>query len=211
MAAQQTWGGAIVYRIYLWYPSLVSHIFSICTPYTPPSRSVASIEDVVKSGRLPNLGYQLQLASGQLEDAIQSREQIRQLLNGLYGGRTSSGELGFNVEHGVQLNRLPRLNHTPLLSKEMLDYYADQNRKQNFEDELALEKTTIDIPVLFIAATKDAALPPAMSQGMNKYVPKLIKKSVETQHWALWERPDEVNHIIREWLKSVTSHRTSNL
>lgn len=120
------WGGAIVYRIALWYPELVSHIFSICTPYTAPSKHFSSLEDIVNSGRLSNFRYQLQLASGQLESTIQSREQIRQLLNALYGGRTPDGAPGFDVEHGVFLNRLPQLHHTPLMTKEMLDYYADE-------------------------------------------------------------------------------------
>ncbi|KAL8717308.1 MAG: hypothetical protein Q9225_005440 [Loekoesia sp. 1 TL-2023] len=194
-------GGAIVYRIALWYPKLVTHVFSICTPYTPPSKSFTSLEEIVRSGRLPNFGYQLQLASGQLENVIQSREQIKQMLNSLYGGRTSNGEPGFDVEHGVYLDRLPHLNHTPLVSKETLDLYADQNRKQNFEDELALEKNTIDVPVLFIAATKDEALPPAMSKVMDRYVPNLTRESVDTNHWASWEKPEKVNQIIRECLQ----------
>ncbi|KAL8743496.1 MAG: hypothetical protein Q9184_008104, partial [Pyrenodesmia sp. 2 TL-2023] len=74
-----------------------------------------------------------------------------------------------------------------------------------------LEKTTIDIPVLFIAANKDTTLPPAMSQGMDKYIPNLTRKSVDAQHWALWEKPDEVNQIICEWLEPVTAHRESHL
>lgn len=122
-------GGAIAYRIALWYPQLVTHIFSICTPYTPPSKSFTSLEEIVKSGSLPNFGYQLQFASGQLENAIQSWEQIKQMLNSLYGGRTPKGESGFDVEHGIHLDRLPQLNHTPLVSKEMLDLYAEQYTK----------------------------------------------------------------------------------
>lgn len=219
------WGGSIVYRIALWYPQLVSHIFSICTPYTAPSKRFASLDDIVKSGRLPNFGYQLQLSSGQLEHVIQSRAQIKQLLNGLYGGRTPDGEQGFDVEHGVHLDRLSHLSRTPLLSEKMLDLYADQyakngihgalnwykSRKQNFEDELVLESPTIDVPVLFIAATKDDALPPSMSKSMDRHIPRLTRKSVDTHHWALWEKPEEVNQLIRDWLNTVTLGRQSHL
>lgn len=119
-------GGAIVYRIALWFPELVTHVFSVCTPYTAPSKSYASLDEMVRSGRVPNFGYQLQLASGRLEDAIQSRGQIRQLLNALYGGATSNGLPGFDVKTGVQLDRLPQLNHTKLMSERLLDFYADQ-------------------------------------------------------------------------------------
>lgn len=69
----------------------------------------------------------------------------------------------------------------------------------------------IDIPVLFIAATKDEALPPAMSQAMDKYIPDLTRKSVDTRHWALWEKPEAVNLIIREWLEDRTGQQKSHL
>ena len=84
---------------------------------------------MVQSGRVPNFGYQLQLVSGQLEKAIQSKEQIRQLLNGLYGGVTDDGLPGFDVKTGVYLDRLPQLKHTRLMSQRMLDLYADQYAK----------------------------------------------------------------------------------
>lgn len=115
-----------MYRIALWYPELVTHIFTICTPYTAPSKQHAPLEELVKSGKLPNFGYQIQLASGQLEEAIQSRDQIRQLLNSLYGGMTASGLPGFDVKTGVHLDRLAQLDHTKLVSERMLDFYADQ-------------------------------------------------------------------------------------
>lgn len=76
---------------------------------------------------------------------------------------------------------------------------------------LRLKKQTIEIPVLFIAATKDEALPPTMSRAMDGYIPNLTRKSVDTRHWALWEKPDEVNQIIRGWLESITSPRASHL
>lgn len=122
-------GGAIVYRIALWCPELVTHIFTVCTPYTTPSKTYEPLEEMVKSGKVPNFGYQLQLASGQLEEVIRSREQIRQLLNGLYGGMTSEGLPGFDVKTGVHLDGLPQLRHTKLMSKRLLDFYADQYAK----------------------------------------------------------------------------------
>ena len=66
-----------------------------------------------------------------------------------------------------------------------------------------LYRSTIDVPVLFIQATRDQALPPAMSAGMEKYVPNLSRKSVEAGHWALWEAPDQINGILEEWLGSI--------
>ncbi|KAI9877118.1 MAG: hypothetical protein M1830_004742 [Pleopsidium flavum] len=210
------WGGAIVYRVALWYPDFVTHLFSVCTPYWVPSKDYKPLEELVKT-RLPNFKYQLQLASGEIEKAISSREQIKQFLNGLYGGRGPNGEVGFIPEQGVLLQNLPKLKPTRLLGEKELDYYADQyarnglhgtlnwyrNREVNFEEELSLEKTTIDIPVLFIQATRDGALPPFMSVNMDKSLPHLTRKEVDANHWALWEAPEKVNGIIKEWLEGV--------
>ncbi|MCJ1362533.1 hypothetical protein MMC16_001637 [Acarospora aff. strigata] len=205
------WGGAIVYRVALWYPDFVTHLFAVCTPYWVPTKDSKPLEELVKT-RLPNFTYQLQLASGEIEKHIQSKEEIKQFLNALYGGRGPNGEVGFIPEQGVLLENLPKLKPGRLLSEKELDYYADEyarngmhgtinwyrNREVNHKEELSLEKTTIDIPVLFIQATRDGALPPPMSVNMDKSIPDLTRKEVETNHWALWEAPEQVNGIIKE-------------
>ncbi|KAI4158814.1 MAG: hypothetical protein LQ342_007111 [Letrouitia transgressa] len=197
-------GGAIVYRIALWHPDLVEKIFAVCTPYHPPSKSYTPLEDLVKSGELPNFGYQLQLASGEFEKAIKSRDEIKQMLNALYGARGPKKEFAFNAEHGLNLELLPHLEKTILMSEEMLEYYADQTMK-DMEKVTAnrLRKGTIDVPVLFVQATKDGVLLPEMSRNMGRYIPSLTKKSVWAGHWALWEKPNEVNAIIKEWLEET--------
>ena len=43
------------------YPNLVTHVFSICTPYSAPSEKYFSTEDLVK-GPIPQFAYQLHLA-----------------------------------------------------------------------------------------------------------------------------------------------------
>jgi len=122
-------GGAIVYRIALWYPDFVTHLFSVCTPYWAPSKEYVPLEKLVHSGRLPNFAYQLQLASGVVEEKINSRDQIRQFLNALYGGLSSKREKAFDARHGLHSDVLPRLLPTKLVDGATLDYYADQYAK----------------------------------------------------------------------------------
>lgn len=119
-------GGAIVYRIALWYPDRVTHVFAICTPYTPPSKDYVPMETIVKSGRLPNFGYQLHLASGEVEERIKSREQIKMFLNCLFGGIGTNGERGFYVQEGLRFDELPILKPTKLIDEATLEYYADR-------------------------------------------------------------------------------------
>ncbi len=111
-------GGAIVYRVALWYPDFVTHIFSVCTPFWVPSKDFKPLEELVKI-RLPNFQYQIQLASGDIEKAISTREQIKQFLNGLYGGKGPNGEVGFIPEQGVLLENLPKLRPTRIVSEKV--------------------------------------------------------------------------------------------
>jgi soluble epoxide hydrolase/lipid-phosphate phosphatase len=85
------WGGAVVYRVAQWEPKLVSHVFSIATPYFNVSESFVPAEMVVKF--LPNFGYQLQFGSedSKVEKATEDEEVRRKFLTAMYGGKLSSG------------------------------------------------------------------------------------------------------------------------
>ncbi|KAL9102192.1 MAG: hypothetical protein Q9163_002640 [Psora crenata] len=121
------WGGSIVYRVALWFPDLVTHIFTVCTPYQAPKKSFTPLEAIAQ--RLPFWDYQLQLASGEVEKRIRSRNEIRQFLNAVYGGRGPNGEFGFDVRKGLLWENLPRLNKTSLLDDKTLEYYVEQYAK----------------------------------------------------------------------------------
>ncbi|KAL2011318.1 hypothetical protein VTN00DRAFT_4036 [Thermoascus crustaceus] len=210
------WGATLVYRIALWHPDLVTHVFTVCVPFVPPSPQYLSLEELVRT-RAPNFTYQLQFKSEELEKAIRSKDEIRQFLLALYGGRTGDGELGFDARKGVLLDRMMRLGPSRLLGREELDYYTEEfarngihgplnwyrTREINYRDELAILDRRITVPVLFIQALRDSALPPHLGKGMSKVIPKLTVKQVDTSHWALWEKPDEVNKILVRWLEEV--------
>ncbi|KOS43077.1 hypothetical protein ACN38_g6059 [Penicillium nordicum] len=220
------WGAGLAYRIALWYPELVSHLFTVCVPYARPMAKNISIEDLVRNVT-PHLAYQLQLKSGEVEKVIQSKDEIRQFLLALYGGRTEAGEIGFDANKGVLLDKIGHLKPSRLLSEEELEFYTNEfarhgihgplnwyrTRDVNYKDELAILDSEIQIPTLFIQALRDQALPPQMGKSMAKRFPRLTLKQVNTAHWALWEKPEEVNEIIGTWLKdqSVVGGRAGKL
>ena len=107
-------GGMIVWRTALWYPDLISHVFSVCTPYIPPSERYNSLEDVVK--KLPNFAYQKQFAGPVIESSIRTREEIKSFLNAIYGGQTAQGEQAMMAEKGVLIEKLPKLEPSKLVS-----------------------------------------------------------------------------------------------
>lgn len=58
----------------------------------------------------------------------------------------------------------------------------------------------IDVPYLFIQSLKDAFFPPSMSEGMERFLPQLRRREVDTGHCSHMLAPELVNEHIREWL-----------
>lgn len=71
-----------------------------------------------------------------------------------------------------------------------------------------LERKKLNLPLMFIQATQDHALPPAMSAGMEEFCPNMTRKSVDTSHWALWQAPSEVNGMIKDFLSGVETSKS---
>ncbi|CBX97347.1 hypothetical protein IAQ61_007234 [Plenodomus lingam] len=209
------WGGFVVWRAAMWYPELVTHVFSVCTPYTAPHSKYISTEDLVK-GPLPQFAYQLHLASGEVEKSVTDEQSIKQFLRGMYGARGPNDELAFDPEKGIIAENLPKIGESRILNGKVLDYYVKEysrhgihptlnwyrQRRTNWEEDQALlDKKVIKQPVLFIQATYDSVLKPEMSRNMDALIPNLTRAEVPATHWALTQKPEEVNEIIRQWLE----------
>lgn len=96
-----------------------------------------------------------------------------------------------------------------------LNWY--RTREVNFVNDQELldadgkEKNPIQQPVLFVQATRDEALPPFMSEKMEEKIQLLTRREIDTSHWALWQKPEEINGIIRDWLNGVVFGNKSKL
>ena len=139
----------MAYRVALWFPRLVTHLFTVCLPFFVPTKTFKPVEELART-RMPNWGYQVQLASGVIEHRVRSRAEIKQFLSAVYGGRGPNGELGFDVHTGAVFENLAKVRKTSLMDERTLDFYAEQYEKnglhqtgcwyssleQNFKDEL---------------------------------------------------------------------------
>lgn len=215
------WGGGLVWRVALWYPELIKAAFTVCTPFTPPSKHHVSLEEVVAS--FPNFGYQTQFAGPEVEQQIQGATKLRQFFNAVYDARGPNGEVGFAVEGGgVQFANLDKIGQSALLTSEELDHYVQEYMRQEapqmrgplnwyrirsliYEEELVLTEKPVffEFPAMLITATKDEALPPRMSHGMDQYFKSLKRADVEASHWALTEAGDQVNGEIAKFIAEV--------
>lgn len=111
-------GAALAYRVALWHPELVTHVFTVCVPYAAPTKRYLPLEDFVAT-IAPHFAYQLQFRSGELENVICSEEDIKKFLSALYGGRTEDRQVGFNAGEGVLLDIMAKLRPSKLLSEQV--------------------------------------------------------------------------------------------
>ena len=66
---------------------------------------------------------------------------------------------------------------------------------------LAREMLDIHLPTLVIWATEDIALPPALLEGLNDYVPNLDLRRVDgATHWIVHEQPELVAAHLQQFL-----------
>ncbi len=59
----------------------------------------------------------------------------------------------------------------------------------------------VEVPTMVIWGENDAALLPTLTRGLSEWVPRLRVEIVPgAGHWVPYERPDEVNRLIREFV-----------
>jgi pimeloyl-ACP methyl ester carboxylesterase len=219
------WGGAIAWKLVLLTPHLYKAVMVICTPYNPPVPRYDTLQERVDTV-LPNFGYQLHFASGEIEELCNNKQGIRQFLINIYGGRTPNKEIAFSAEKGIDLEK-QKLMHTPsrVISGEELDFYVQEYSRHglrgplnwyrtselNYLDDMAQffdkgknkdRRVTVEQESFFLLALKDLALQPWMAEKMSQRIPRLTRREVNAGHWAMWEQPEEVNRHIGEWLKT---------
>jgi soluble epoxide hydrolase/lipid-phosphate phosphatase len=79
-----------------------------------------------------------------------------------------------------------------------------RQRRTNWEEDQALlDKKVIKQPALFIQARYDAVLKPEMSKNMLALIPNLTREEVAATHWALTQKPEEVNRCLKQWFEGL--------
>lgn len=67
--------------------------------------------------------------------------------------------------------------------------------------ELPESRYHVDTPTLYVGATRDPLSPPPVVERMKPFRKDLTIDEVNTQHWVMLEKPDELNQKIEKWLK----------
>ena len=150
-------------------------------------------------------------------------------MNAMYGGTTADKTPISDPKTGLKLDLVEKVRPSPLLNPAELDYYVREfarhglqgpcnyyrTREINWEDEFEhifklgkVERCpSLEQDMLFVFAKRDAILNAKMAakmkDGGSESIPKLRRREVNTQHWALWEAPEEVNDLIKAWLEEA--------
>ena len=87
-----------------------------------------------------------------------------------------------------------------------LNWYKARIGNVDEKDERNLDPN-IRMPCLFIAGSRDAVGVPSVFASQKQYMPQLTEVELNTTHWIMEEKPQEVNQAIEQWIKTrvVTS------
>jgi epoxide hydrolase 4 len=70
---------------------------------------------------------------------------------------------------------------------------------------LPREMLTVTLPTLVIWAMQDIALPPALIDGLEDYIPKLqVQRVADATHWIVHEQPERVIQLLASFMDQIS-------
>lgn len=208
------WGGAVVWRMALWFPDRCKAVAAVCTPYRPRTSIFVPIEAVAE--KMPQFWYQVYFGhEGGLTAAKEFDAQPERFFRCLLrGANERAGTFMRKGDNSFLENYPADVSSSKLLSEEDFNKYVEQYRENgflptlqwyqthrlNWEEEVSMP-VKVKQPAMMISAEKDVVLKPEMTIGMEEWVPNLSRATVaDAGHWVLQEQPERVNEILRDWL-----------
>ncbi|KAJ9606676.1 hypothetical protein H2200_008684 [Cladophialophora chaetospira] len=165
------WGGMVVQRCAQYHPQLVTHVFSISTPYFP-----------IESTYTPEGGMQFENFARLAQTNLLTPRELDYYAaefsrNGLWGPNNwyRTREVNFSDE---------------------LDHFLESSDGGELKPDPGIEQN-----ILYIATKRDRILTPEMCEASKKFCKNHHMKVVDADHWALWENPVAVNQAIKDWLE----------
>lgn len=216
------WGGMVVWMMPLLHPSRVAGVIGVNTPFMPRApmnpidllRAMRGDDNYVVAFQEPDVAdaallkdvrktFELMMRKSALWDA----EKFAQLPE-------DAPERKFELLNMLAAESVDVPGKLVISEKE-LDFYVKtfektgftgginwyRNIARNWETTADLEYK-IDVPCLYVGAENDMVLPPAMMDGMERFIPDLEKEVIaDCGHWTQQEKSEELNGIIVDWLK----------
>jgi pimeloyl-ACP methyl ester carboxylesterase len=194
------WGGIVSWAFSLKHPELLEKLVIIDAP--PPFTWNRDLRESPKQREAVNYMIELSKESPGPEEMLAANDfavmdQVMQRIGGK-GARLGEEEEAAYREAWSQPGAL----------RGGLNYYRAARMGEQVaaggvpeEYEAKITSQTVDVPTLVIWGEKDAVLLPTLTRGLSEWVPQLRVEIVEgAGHWVPYERPDEVNALIRSFI-----------
>ena len=194
------WGGIVSWAFALKYPELLENLVIIDAP--PPFTWNRDLRESPKQRSAVNYMIELSKPSPEPEEMLEGNEfsMMDDIMRRIGG---SSAQLS-NEERATYHEAWAQ----PGALRGGLNYYraarmGEQVAAGGVPEEYASKITSQSVAVrtLVIWGENDAALLPSLTRGLSEWVPQLrVEILPGAGHWVPYERPGEVNALIREFV-----------
>jgi epoxide hydrolase 4 len=194
------WGGIVSWAFALKYPELLDRLVIIDGP--PPFTWNRDLRESPKQRDAVNYMLEFSKPSPEPEEMMAAHDfALMDDLMTRIGGR---GAILSDAERAAYHEAWAQ----PGALRGGLNYYraarmGEQVASGGVPEEYASKITsqTVTVPTLVIWGENDTALLPTLTRGLSEWVPELRVEIVPgAGHWVPYERPDEVNALIREFV-----------
>ena len=210
------WGGLVVWQMALLHPERVAGVIGLNTPFMPrgPARPIEMLRAAFGEGHYIVYFQKPGMADARLAADVRRTFQMFMRcgakLVDLEAEAEAEGQGGFedwlgrddwpgrllldDVDLDVFVRAFERSGFTS-----GINWYRNMDRNWETTADVPRE---VRVPGLMISAEDDGALPPALSSGMEQFVPDLERHLIrDCGHWTQQEHPEDVNRIIVDWLE----------
>lgn len=213
------WGGFIVWAMPLFHPDRTAGVIGVNTPFLP--RTPVPTIQFLKAAMGEDMYMVYFQEPGKAEALLEPKLDtfFRRIMR--KGGMTPEEFAKLPAEMKrlsfARMLELPEeevIRGEELLTPDEMEYYLKSFRRtgmtgglnyyRNLDRNWELMKEVeykVNVPSLMISAANDVVLTPAMTNGMERFVPDLEKHTIaDCGHWTQQEKPAELNALIIDWL-----------
>jgi epoxide hydrolase 4 len=194
------WGGIVSWAFALKHPDLLERLVIIDGP--PPFTWNRDLRESPKQRHAVNYMVELSKPSPGPEEMLAANDYavVDEIMLRIGGRDARLSEAERKVYHdawsqpgalrgGLNYYRAARMGEQ-VAAGGVPEEYDEKIRSQH-----------VRVPTLVIWGENDAALLPTLTRGLSEWIPKLRVELVPgAGHWVPYERPDEVNSLIREFV-----------
>jgi epoxide hydrolase 4 len=194
------WGGIVSWAFALKYPEMIERLVIIDAP--PPFTWNRDLRESPKQRDAVNYMVELSKPSPEPEEMLAANDfsMMDDIMLRIGGREARLSDADRRVYHEAWAQ--------PGALRGGLNYYraarmGEQVAAGGVPEEYAAKITsqTLEVPTLVIWGENDAALLPSLTRGLSEWVPQVRVEIVPgAGHWVPYERPDQVNRLIREFV-----------